>query len=293
MRLGRIMGVDLYLNTFFLALLGLFFVAGILGKGLVAFAVVLVHELAHVACARYLGVPVKEVELLPFGGVTRMGSELVLDPAKEVYVAAAGPLCNLVMVLGGLALKHYGLWHEELGPFFLQCNLLIAAFNLLPALPLDGGRVYRASLAGRMSIKEATYRAATLGQVFAVAVVLLGSLGLMLGFTGLDVLFTGLFLFFAATRERGMAPYLFMGQLAGKKGEILRAGVLPVEPLIALEDVPLGKIVKPFMPQKFHLVLVLDRQWHYKGFLTEAQIIDGLLSHGVDLPVGRLPLRPL
>ncbi|AEG14045.1 peptidase M50 [Desulfofundulus kuznetsovii DSM 6115] len=293
MRLGRIMGVDLYLNTFFLALLGLFFVAGILGKGLVAFAVVLLHELAHVACARYLGVLVTEVELLPFGGVTRMGSELVLDPVKEVYVAAAGPLCNVIMVLLGLAMKNYGLWHDELGPFFLQCNLLIAAFNLLPALPLDGGRVYRASLAGRMSIKEATYRAATLGQVFAVAVVLLGSLGLFLGFTGLDILFTGLFLFFAATRERGMAPYLFMGQLAGKKGEILRVGVLPVQSLIALEDVPLGKIVKPFLPQKFHLVLVLDRQWQYKGFLTEAQIIDGLLSHGVDLPVGRLPLHPL
>ncbi|MDK2888784.1 MAG: stage sporulation protein [Thermoanaerobacter sp.] len=293
MRLGRFMGVELYLNTFFLALLGLFFVAGILGKGLVAFAVVLLHELAHVACARYLGVPVKEVELLPFGGVTRMGSELVLDPAKEVYVAAAGPLCNVVMLLLGLAGRNYGLWHEELGPFFLQCNLLIAAFNLLPALPLDGGRVYRASLAGQMSIKEATYRAATLGQIIAGIVVVLGSLGLLLGFTGLDILLTGLFLFFAATRERSMAPYLFVGQLAGKKEEIIRAGVLPVQPLVALEDVPLGKIVRPFLLQKFHLVLVIDRQWRYKGFLTEAQIVDGLLTHGLDLPVGRLPLNPL
>ncbi|HHW44226.1 MAG TPA: peptidase M50 [Desulfotomaculum sp.] len=293
MRLGRIMGVDLHLNYFFLALLGLFFVAGVLGKGLVAFAVVLLHEFAHAACARRLGVPVGEVELLPFGGVTRMGQELVLDPVKEIYVAAAGPVSNMVMVLAGLAMKNYGLWHHELGPFFLQCNLLIAAFNLLPALPLDGGRVYRAVKAGQMGIREATCRAAGLGQVWGALVVLLGSLGLVLGFSGLDVLVTGLFLFYAATRERGMAPYLFMQHLAGKKGEILSAGVLRAESLVALEDVPLGKITKNFLPRKFHLILVLDRQWQYKGMLTEAQVIDGLLTHGVDLPVGRLPSKPL
>lgn len=118
MRIGQIMGVELHLNNFFLALLGLFFVAGVLGKGLVAFLVVLVHEFAHVACARRLGVPVADVELLPFGGVIRMGGDLVLDPVKEVYVAAAGPVSNVLMALWGLAMKNYGLWHSELGPFF-------------------------------------------------------------------------------------------------------------------------------------------------------------------------------
>ncbi|MEW6424924.1 MAG: site-2 protease family protein, partial [Bacillota bacterium] len=144
MRLARIMGINIYVNVFFLGLLGLFFVAGVMGKGLIAFAVVFCHELAHAAVARRLAVPVTDVELLPFGGVTRMGGEMILDPVKESYIAVAGPASNLLMAAAGLALKNHGLWHDELGPFFLQCNLLIAAFNLLPALPLDGGRVYRA-----------------------------------------------------------------------------------------------------------------------------------------------------
>lgn len=292
MRLGKVLGVDLYLNPFFLALLGLFFVAGILAKGLLAFSAVLAHELAHAACARRLGVPVEEVELLPFGGVARVGNQLVLDPVKEFWVAAAGPLCNLLLVLLALGVKKYGLWHEELGPFFIQCNLLLAAFNLLPALPLDGGRVYRASLAARMNLREATLRAAALGQVLAVLLVVFGVLGLRLGITGLDVLFIALFLFFAARRERLKAPYLFAQHLAAKKGELLGEGILPVEPLVALEEVPLGRVVASFLPRKFCMVLVLDSRWRVKKLLTEAQLMEGLLKHGVDLPVGRLPTGP-
>ncbi|MEW6275624.1 MAG: M50 family metallopeptidase [Bacillota bacterium] len=292
MRLARIMGINIYVNVFFLGLLGLFFVAGVMGKGLIAFAVVFCHELAHAAVARRLAVPVTDVELLPFGGVTRMGGEMILDPAKESYIAVAGPASNLLMAAAGLALKNHGLWHDELGPFFLQCNLLIAAFNLLPALPLDGGRVYRAHLAAKIGIRDATYRAAALGQVWAALVVLFGSFGLFFRFSGLDILFTGLFLFYAATREKGAAPYLFVRHLTRKKGELAKAGVLPAETFVVMENLTLGEIIRPFLPQRFHLVLVLDRQLRYKGMLTEAQVIDGLLEHGFDLPVGKLPLKP-
>ena len=292
MRLGKILGVDVYLNPFFLALLGLFFVAGIFARGLLAFACVLAHELAHAFAARRLGLPVKEVELLPFGGVARVGGQLVLHPAREFWVALAGPLGNLLLVFLALGAKRYGLWHEELGPFFVQCNLLLAAFNLLPALPLDGGRVYRAVLAGRLNLREATYRAAALGQVVAVLVMACGVLGLWLGVSGLDVLFVALFLFFAARRERLRAPYLVAWHLAAKKGELLRCGMLPVEHLVALEEVPLGRIVSSFLPRRFCMVLVLDRHWRVKGLFTEAQLVESLLKYGTDLPVGRLPAGP-
>lgn len=292
MRIARVLGVDLYLNVFFLGLLGLFFVAGVFAKGLIAFAIVFLHELAHMVMARRLSLPVKEVELLPFGGVARVSGDMVLDPAKESYVAVAGPVSNLLMVILGLALKNHGLWEEDLGAFFLQCNILLAVFNLLPALPLDGGRIYRAHLAAKIGLRDATLRAAGLGQIWAALIVFFGSLGLLLHFTGLDVLFTGFFLFYAATREKGMAPYLFVQHLTQKKEELAKAGVLPARALAVTEDTTLGEVVRPFLPQKFHFVLILDKQLGYKGIATESQIIDGLLEHGFDLPIGRLPLYP-
>ncbi|MFZ5592344.1 MAG: M50 family metallopeptidase, partial [Bacillota bacterium] len=187
MFLGRLWGVGIYVNPFFLLLLGLFFVAGVLVKGLIAFGIVLVHELAHCLTARRLGIPADEVELLPFGGVTRMGSELVREPDREMLVAVAGPASNLVLTMLGIAAKNYGFWHHELGPFFLQCNLLIAAFNILPALPLDGGRVYRAYLARRLGVARATRRAARMGQWWGALVCLAGAAGVILGYSGRDI----------------------------------------------------------------------------------------------------------
>ncbi|MGQ9823975.1 MAG: M50 family metallopeptidase, partial [Desulfotomaculales bacterium] len=161
--------------------------------------------------------------------------------------------------------------------------------NLLPALPLDGGRVYRSFLAVKIGIRDATYRAAALGQAWAAVIVIFGSLGLLFQFTGLDVLFTGLFLFYAATREKGSAPFLFVNHLTRKKKELLSSRVLPAESLVVLESAVLGEVVRPFLPQKYHLVLVLDNQWRCRGVLTEAQVIDGLLEYGFDFPVGGLP----
>jgi stage IV sporulation protein FB len=288
MRLGRILGVDIYLNPFFLALLALFFVAGVLDRGLVAFGVVLVHEMAHSLMANRLGISAHEVELLPFGGVARAGTELQVDPVRETYTALAGPASNLAMIAIAIALKNYGLWHADLGPFFLQCNLLMAFFNLLPALPLDGGRIYRSYLAARIGITPATYRAARLGQVFAVIIAAFSVLMVWWEACGLDILVIALFLFYAATRERSAAPYLFMQLLMRKQQELLREGVLPVKQLVAIENVPLGQLMRPFLPRQFYLVTVLDRKWQYLGTVTESSIIDTLMHRGSNVTVGEL-----
>ncbi len=288
MRVGRVYGVEIHLNNAFLVLLGLFFMAGVLGKGLIAFAVVFLHELAHVTAARRFGVHVSDVELLPFGGVSRMGGEIVFDPTREMYVAAAGPATNLLLLGLGIALKNYGLWDDNLGSFFLQCNLMVAAFNLLPARPLDGGRVFRAYLARRTGFREATYRAAWWGQFWGVVIVLGGTIGLAAGLSGLDIIVIGLFLFYAATREKSLAPYHFIRHLAQKKKELAAAGVLPGEPLVSFDTVRLGDVIRTFVPHRFYLVLLLDRNWQYRGVVSEAQIIDALLSEGVDIPVGSL-----
>jgi stage IV sporulation protein FB len=135
LKIGTVSGVEVHLNNAFLALLGLFFAAGVLGKGLIAFSVVLLHELAHVAVARRFGVNVSDVELLPFGGVSRIGGEVVLDPSREVLVSSAGPAANLLLAGLGAALKGYWPWGDELVTFFLQCNLLVAAFNCCRRFP--------------------------------------------------------------------------------------------------------------------------------------------------------------
>jgi Zn-dependent protease len=148
------------------------------GVSVALFVAVLLHELGHAITALRLGGRVRAVTLMVLGGVTEIEHEDA-EPSEELRVAAAGPLVNLV--LGGLFLL-LAQWVKDpvdLHVFMLvfgMTNLLLAVFNMIPAFPLDGGRVFRALLAMRMTKLRATQTAAGLGRFFALVGFLIGLL---------------------------------------------------------------------------------------------------------------------
>jgi len=182
-RLGRLFGVPVYLHLTFLLLLGLVGLLGFFRGGPAAaiggvvmivsvFACVLLHEFGHILAARRYGIPTQDVILLPIGGVARL-ARMPDEPKQELVVALAGPAVNVaiaallfpLIALGG-------------GAFLAQLfaiNVMLFLFNMLPAFPMDGGRVLRALLARQMSYVRATDLAATIGKGMAV---LLGAAGL-------------------------------------------------------------------------------------------------------------------
>ncbi|MEW5761625.1 MAG: site-2 protease family protein [Bacillota bacterium] len=285
MQLGRWRGVTVSINNWFLTLLGVYFAAGVLERGLVAFGAVMVHELAHICVARKLGIGVTHVELLPFGGLAEIESDLPLKPAKEIAIAAAGPLANLVLIALAIGLQHYGLWHAELSPFFIQCNLLLFAFNLLPGLPLDGGHIWRACLAGRLGLPVATLYAATWGQFWGVLITLAGAVGVYLHIAGLDIVATGLFLFYAATRERKQAPYLYVHYLSAKQRTLVAAGVLAGEIIVAAAWVPIWRVTRAFLPHRYHFIAVVDGEGRLIRLVEEPVLVQALLAGHAGQPL--------
>jgi len=168
----------------------------------VLFGSVLLHELAHCVVALRHGVHVSEVELLPIGGVSKM-DRIPDNPTEELAIAAAGPLTSLALgacSLGLAAVVGASLWTPDLyGGSWLQrlgwLNLLLGGFNLLPALPLDGGRIFRALLERRVGPLEATHLAARAGRYFAIAMIVVGAL------VNLWLIIIGLFVYFASQSE--------------------------------------------------------------------------------------------
>ncbi|MEJ7602176.1 MAG: M50 family metallopeptidase [Kofleriaceae bacterium] len=174
-RLGRLFGFPVEINLSFLLLLGFVLVAygGLAGVLVVcvAFASVLLHELGHAVVARKLGVHVSGIELSFFGGAAKM-ENLPRNPNHEIAIAAAGPAVSIA--LGSLGL---GIGIVTGSGFLLMIgyiNFVLAAFNLIPALPMDGGRILRALLAKRMSFVRATDLAVTVSRVAAVAFAVYG-----------------------------------------------------------------------------------------------------------------------
>ena len=216
LRIGTLFGIPLQVHWTFLFLLGLVVAVewsagtGAIVTGLVwvaaLFACVVAHELAHCLVARRRGVRVLGILLLPIGGMSRM-DEMPRRPVDEAAIAAAGPATSLL--LGGLFLAvgvlvgssmwpptlMAGSWWARLG----WLNLLLAGFNLLPALPMDGGRVLRAALARHLPRLAATRIAATVAKALAVALIIAGVL------YDFWLVLIGMFVFFGSTGEEAMA----------------------------------------------------------------------------------------
>jgi Zn-dependent protease/CBS domain-containing protein len=217
-KVGRLAGIDLRIHATFLLLLGWvwwsYWMAGKSMEAMLAgvafivalFACVVLHELGHAITARTFGIPTRDITLLPIGGVARI-ERMPEDPKQELWVALAGPAVNVVIgavLYCWLTLTHGWAPFTNLtvisGPFverLLLANIWLVLFNLIPAFPMDGGRVLRALLASRMTYTKATQVAASVGQGLAFVFCFLGL------FTNPMLLFIGLFVWIGATQEAG------------------------------------------------------------------------------------------
>jgi Zn-dependent protease/CBS domain-containing protein len=226
-KLGAVHGIDIKIHATFVLIIIWAAAQGASGLGgvrgalfasvsiLLLFVCVTLHELGHSLAARRLGIGVKDITLLPIGGIAQLET-MPERPLHELMIALAGPAVNFVLVMGlGLALALLGgagvllnlryLSHLLLGPrsllslvvYLLGANLILGLFNLIPAFPMDGGRVLRALLAMWTSYPRATRIAARVGQLMAVGLALVGLTRL----GSISLVLVALFVFTGASYE--------------------------------------------------------------------------------------------
>jgi Zn-dependent protease/CBS domain-containing protein len=218
-KLGTFAGIDVYMHATFLILIGfvalsywtvsqsLLSVAEGVGFIVALFGCVVLHEYGHALTARKYGIKTRDITLLPIGGLARL-ERMPDEPRQELWVALAGPAVNVVIAAG---LFVWLFFTSSISPLvdlgvatgsFLErlmiVNLFLVGFNMIPAFPMDGGRVLRALLAMRMEYTRATSLAASLGQFLAIV---FGFIGL---FTNPFLLFIAFFVWIGAGQEASM-----------------------------------------------------------------------------------------
>lgn len=289
MRVGSYLGIPFKVNPLFFVLLLGAAAFGLLPQVLLLFAIVLWHETAHIIVAKLYHLDVTEVELLPFGGVARLEALLQTNPSLEWKVAIIGPISNLLLMglLYGASL-HYNL-PDSLYEFALMANAGMFFFNLLPALPLDGGRVLRSILVQRRGFREATDMAALIGQVMAVLMCAWGVYVLYSGFMGgTAFIVLAAFVFTAARSERKNAVYIFMRYMTHKKSEIRLRRVMVLHQLVATTETSVGEVVRKFQPPAYHIVWVMNLDGELLGYVGELELINALFDGGTHSKVGTL-----
>jgi Zn-dependent protease/CBS domain-containing protein len=291
LRLLKVGGTEIRIHvTFVLLLVWLWFIYYRAGGSaaawrgvlflLAVFGCVLLHELGHVFAARRYGIKTPDITLLPIGGVSRM-EHMPEKPSQELVVAIAGPLVNVVIaavILLALGYRYQGLGNlaEPRAGFLEQLasvNIFLVLFNILPAFPMDGGRVLRAALATRLPRSRATQIAASIGQALAF----------VFGFLGL--FYNPLLIF--------IAIFVYLGAAAEAQDAQIRdvARSLLVEDVMMTIFERLGRAatideaVEAMLSTAQSEFPVVDEDRRFEGLLTRDNVIAALNRSGPATPV--------
>jgi Zn-dependent protease/CBS domain-containing protein len=308
-RVARILGTDVKVHfTFVLLLVYLYLsVRGMQGSEaalaiviyfLSLFLCVLLHEFGHILMARQFGIRTPDVILLPIGGVARL-ERLAEEPRQEFLIALAGPAVTLAIALGlgvwlgstgipliwpwaGAEIQEASLWQA-----LFSTNVALLLFNLLPAYPMDGGRVLRSVLAVRIGMVRATRLAASVGQGLAMVA---GVYGLLRSQPILILI--AVFVYFGAAQEAAMVETRAAGRgIVVDQMMITRFVTLPVY-------ATLRHAVDLLLEGEQREFPVVDNTGAVEGLLTRDHLIRALTDRGPDSPVSEamardVPLLPL
>src|SRR5258706_4435185 len=293
-KLGRFAGIDVYVHATFLLLIGWVgysywleqknwrvVLNGVLFI-LALFVCVVLHEYGHALTARKYGIKTRDITLYPIGGVARL-ERMPDKPIEELWVALMGPAVNVVIAAGLFAylfLTHGMVSMKELtvasGNFLVRLmvvNIWLVVFNLIPAFPMDGGRVLRAILALKMEYTQATQVAANIGQGLAL---LMGFIGL---FSNPFLVFIAFFVWIGASQEASMVT--MRNSLSGIP--VTRAMMTDFKSLSPRDT--LAEVVALMLAGSQHDFPVVDANGQVAGILGRDAFIKGLSQQGQRVPV--------
>lgn len=247
---------------------------------MVAFLLALIlHESAHGIMASAVGVRVERLEVMPFGCMAQMESFACIAGGKEVAMAAAGPAANLIMAAACF------LWGKTMSASplqeaFLQSNITLAAMNLLPALPLDGGRIVSVVLGLVMPQLRAVKITSILGICIGVLMVGLGGYLYVTGVGNPTLLVMGGFLIFSAARYLHSGAFTFLRKNAEKRMQIRNRPTVEVKNIAAHESKTFGEVLTNMDTRKYNILHILDDKMNVVRKLDEGEIIQEMMKSG-------------
>lgn len=280
MRLGKLFGVPVKVHpvTFPLAALAVW-----LGEGerlMIMTGSILFHELMHIAAARVLRVRVSELEATPMGGAARLENLWRLRPGQMTAVALAGPAGNLLLTVCAAALCWWRILPARLAAALIEQNLVILLFNMLPALPMDGGRVLCGLLERRLSTAVSARIGLRIGQGVAALLAVLSAYGLTRGRLNVTLPMAALFLLTSGRSERRQAESAWLESATGRAAELEEERALPVCWLAVREDVTAREAAMRMKPRHMHVIAICDERLRVKRIVEEEELMRAVLANG-------------
>lgn len=245
--------------------------AGYFLELLTLFGIVLIHELGHMAAAKSFGWRIRSVQLLPFGGVVESEESGTVPAREEIIVALAGPAQHVWMIAMAPLFVHMGLWDAVWANYFIEGNLMIGLFNLLPIPPLDGGRILQALVSYWISYHRTLTLCAGTGMILSGGMALAAMLFTGSGGIRLNLLAVGLFLLASNWYGYRNRTFHFFRFLLGRefRSSRLIAGGTIARPIVVPMHKTVWEIIRMYMRERYHLIYVMGERGRIRAVLPE------------------------
>lgn len=243
---------------------------------LIAYGITAIHECAHIFVTRRLGIKIKKIEVLPFGITARLWDEGIKKPVDEIKIALAGPLSNFIIAY--LAYGLVGGWWRD---YIVCTSLVIGIFNLLPAMPLDGGRVLKAILVKKYGCIRG-YGVAMRVTVFCgIAIVTVGVWVLYITGFNFSFLIIGAFLIANITEETKNTNMIVMKDILYSRQKLEERNGKG-EILVVRDDERASKVVAEISYDRYYLIYIVDSGAEILHTMTETAFVEGLAVLGIN-----------
>ena len=251
------------------------------------FASILIHELTHLLVGKIFGDKARSIRILPVGLNVQMYNEKY-STWKASIILASGPLANLFIFAAGIVLKtntsvlNY-IFKPELLNFFIFSNLYLAIFNLLPLLPLDGGKLLYQVLSSRVGLIRGFRYTKRVSVFLAAILVFIGIIQLIKNILNFSLVLVGIYIIFYLRFEGMEAAIMNLKYIISRRSRLLKKGVYPARDLVVVQSFRIGEILKNMDFDRFHLIHVLDGDLKIVGVLTEQEVMEGMVKYSSDI----------
>ncbi len=245
---------------------------------LLTFLIAFFHELSHVLCAKALNVGISKITIFPFGISAQLKSKYIKSSEKEFAIAFSGPLFNFLLFLLCTLLKHHKSFFAA--DYCATVSLAMALINLVPVLPLDGGRIMKAILTQKYGIIRAYNFMLGLSRILALLIIGFAVFVFFLSDFNFSLILISAFLIQNLSYEQKQLPHITLEEISQSPQKLTKKQLFAEKNLCAKESTPASSILRHLSYDYFCTVHIVDSCNHIQKTLTESEILEALTKKG-------------
>lgn len=265
-------------NKFFFPYIIFLFFLGFKGQIVMAFLIVIFHEFVHYFTALGLGFSGFDIEILPIGARLSLRELDEATPKEDIIISLSAPLVNLI--LAAFFYFIYAKYSSEYALFLYRGNLTVGIFNLIPAFPLDGGRILRSLLCLKTIYRRANQLTIKLSFIQGIGLLVLYFILVILNYNNISIVLIALFILYSSKKEKERIVYIIMGDIVKKRYKFLKQGYLENKNLSVHYKSDLITSLSIVDKNKYNIFTVLDDDMKVMDIIYEEELIEALKVYG-------------